>query len=324
MSIFTPDYAESIASLGEVELIRQIGHWLGAASPPPPAGIGDDCAVLEPNTAGKTIVTTDSVSYGQHFDDSVSAVDAGAKLIKRNLSDIAAMGGTPGQAVLALLCGRDISKIWLEAFFHGVRNTCLEYEVQLVGGDVSSLAAGNFSAVLTLSGTALNPILRHTAQIGDHIFVTGTLGGSIRGKHYNFKPRLQEGLWLAQQDTCSAMMDLTDGLGKDLQALLPPASSAAIDTSKVQISRAAVALASESAQPVIKHAFCDGEDYELLFTLSQTHSVESFIAKWQEAFPDLRLSCIGQITDQQQAVFVDAYTGDPLPWTHGFEHLKDT
>ncbi len=313
----------SIAALGEVRLIRQIATWLGPVSPPSPEGIGDDCAVLEPPPAGKQILTTDSVSYGQHFDDSVSPEDAGAKLIKRNLSDIAAMGGTPGPAVLALLCGPDIAVAWLERFFTGIRQACQQYGVPLVGGDVSSLAAGNFSAVLTLTGHTPTPRLRHTARPGNHIYVTGTLGGSILQKHYAFEPRLAEGRWIAAQPMCTAMMDLTDGLGKDLKTLLPPACSAAIETSRIPVSADALTLAQTSGRSPLEHAFTDGEDYELLFTLDTESDCAAFETSWANQFPEVRLSRIGSfIPSIGEAPFVDATTNAALPWTHGFEHLK--
>ena len=322
MSLFTAEQAESIASLGEVELIRKIRDWLGEASPPAPEGIGDDCAVLDINQSGKVVITTASISYAQHFDDSVSPIDAGAKLIKRNLSDIAAMGATPGPAVLALLCGPDVSTVWLEAFFVGIRETCLEYNVQLVGGDISSLAAGNFSAVLTLNGATPHPTLRDTAKIGDHIMVTGELGGSILGKHYAFQPRLEEGRWLAQQAACSSMMDLTDGLGKDLQAVLPKERSASLDLTAVPISACARELSETTGKPAIEHAFCDGEDYELLFTVDQSTALEDFVDQWRQNFPMIPLTKIGKIATGHTSVFIDQASNNPIPWTKGFEHLK--
>ena len=314
---------ESIAQLGECRLIDRIGQWLGPVSPPSPEGIGDDCAVLEPPLSGKQIVTTDSISYGQHFDDSVSAKAAGAKLIKRNLSDIAAMGGTPGPAVLALLMGPDISILWLQHFFDGVCEVCRQHDVHLVGGDISGLAPGNFSAVLTLTGTTATPRLRHTAGLGDHIYVTGTLGGSILQKHYAFEPRLAEGRWIAAQPECSAMMDLTDGLGKDLQALLPEACSAAIELTRIPIAEDAQRLAQNNGVDPMKQAFCDGEDYELLFTIAADSECEAFERRWAAQFPNLPLSRIGTfIPKASQGVFMDASTNAALPWTHGFEHLK--
>jgi thiamine-monophosphate kinase len=317
--------ADCIAHLGEVALIEKIGEWLGPVNPPAPAGIGDDCAVLEPPVGAKQIITTDSVSYGQHFDDSISAENAGAKLIKRNLSDIAAMGGTPGPAVLALLCGPDVSIQWMEGFFKGVRVECERHNVHLVGGDVSSLPEGNFSAVLTLTGSAPAPKLRHSAQLGDHSYVTGTLGGSILQKHYAFEPRLSEGQWLAAHPACHAMMDLTDGLAKDLQSILHADSSASLHLDAIPISTAAQQYAQSSGRSVLEHAFCDGEDYELLFTLNADENLKTFEADWAKQFPDIELSCIGRIQEASpKGPFIDAQTNTALPWTHGFEHLKSS
>lgn len=321
--LLSNNHADSIAQLGEVALIEKIGAWLGPVNPPAPAGIGDDCAVIEPPVDAKQIITTDSVSYGQHFDDSLSAADAGAKLIKRNLSDIAAMGGTPGPAVLALLCGPDISIKWIEDFFKGVRVQCERHGVHLVGGDVSSLPPGNFSAVLTLTGSAPTPKLRHSARLGDHIYVTGTLGGSILKKHYAFEPRLAQGRWLAAHPNCHAMMDLTDGLAKDLQSILPTDSSAALELDSIPISAAAQACAQTSGRSALDHAFCDGEDYELLFTLSSGTDLQAFENDWAKHFPDLILSAIGRIIEASpKGPFIDIKTNTALPWTHGFEHLK--
>ncbi|CAA6678307.1 MULTISPECIES: thiamine-phosphate kinase [unclassified Lentimonas] len=323
MHPFTSDPTGSVAHIGEVVLIDKISTWLGSVSPSAPHGIGDDCAVLEPIASGRQILTVDSVSYGQHFDASVSPEEAGAKLIKRNLSDIAAMGGVPGPAVLALLCSSDLSIVWLEQFFAGIRQTCERYGVSLVGGDISSLAASNFSAVLTLTGTAQTPKLRSTAIPDDHIYVTGTLGGSILGKHYTFEPRLDEGRWLAQRMHCSAQMDLTDGLAKDLKALLPVNSHAALDLDKIPIALAAKALSKQSGRSAMEHACCDGEDYELLFTMNPQVDRHSFETDWAKQFPETELTHIGVIRpSSSMGSLIDSQTNTALPWTHGFEHLK--
>ncbi|MEC9227639.1 MAG: AIR synthase related protein, partial [Verrucomicrobiota bacterium] len=142
--IFTQSYEDSIACLGERKLLSNIQKWLGSCTPPAPHGMGDDCAVLDPFFSGKPLLTTDSLTFGIHFDSNISAKDAGAKLIKRNLSDIAAMAGTPSSAVLALLCGPDVSTMWLQEFFEGVHSACLDYTVSLVGGDVSQIKKGAF------------------------------------------------------------------------------------------------------------------------------------------------------------------------------------
>jgi thiamine-monophosphate kinase len=320
--MFTTSKERSIAQIGEIGLIEKTRQWLGKVAPCAPQGMGDDCAVLKTQCEKQQLLTTDSLSYGQHFDDRLTAADAGAKLIKRNLSDIAAMGGEPGPALLNLLCGPDLSIRWLEDFIRGVSDSSLKYGVTIVGGDVSALGAGQFSAVLTLSGTVEHPLLRSGASEGDAIYVTGTLGGSILKKHYAFEPRLNEGRWLRAWGDCSAAMDLTDGLAKDLPELVPNGNAAWLDLTTIPISEDAKRLAGDP----LARTFCDGEDYELLFTVSNSADAGAFEAAWAGQFPATPLSKIGTIrpTTTTGARLINAATGEGLPWTHGFEHLKST
>lgn len=118
MNPFTPERARSVAEHGEERLIGEIRHWLGAASPRAPFGIGDDCAVV-PSTGRPMLITTDPVIFGRHFDGTVPARAVGAKLLKRNLSDIAAMGGKPVAAVVSLALAADTDLRWLRGFYLG-------------------------------------------------------------------------------------------------------------------------------------------------------------------------------------------------------------
>jgi len=323
--MFTSNKADSLRALGEIRLIAAIKEWLGPVAPPCPYGMGDDCALVDLSKVQQQILTTDSVSYGHHFDDKVSALDAGAKLIKRNLSDIAAMGGEPGPALLNLLCSPDLATDWLREFIEGIRQTCAHYEVPLVGGDISPLPEGQFTAMLSQTGQMHGePLLRGGAQPGDTIYVTGTLGGSIYHKHYSFSPRLKEGQWLAQSGHCSAMMDITDGLGKDLKALIPEGCAAYLDIEAIPLSPDAHRRAQESGCPPIEHAFCDGEDYELLFAVKQGIAPKNFEADWQRSFPELPITAIGEFQAQNgPAPYINIKTKEALPWTRAFEHLAD-
>lgn len=321
--IFTTGQSR-IECIGESSLIEDIREWLGPVAPPAPAGMGDDCAVVDVDTSGPQLLTSDSLTYGEHFDASVSASHAGAKLIKRNLSDIAAMGGVPQQALLTLLCGPDLSLEWLSEFIGGIRRCCEQYELPIAGGDVSQISPGSFSAVLALTGSCpIRPVLRSTAKRGDVIYVTGSLGGSILGKHIHFEPRLAEGRWLAGQSACTAMMDLTDGLGKDLGALLPEGSSAAIDCSQLPLANDAHSCAEQDRRSAEEHAFCDGEDYELLFTLAPDTDCENFESAWRIQFPEVEITKIGEIVQADpKGIYTDAKSGNALPWQNGFEHFK--
>jgi thiamine-monophosphate kinase len=317
----------TIAALGEKQLIKCIQEWMEESAAPAPDGIGDDCAVLHFSGDITQLLTTDSLTYRTHFDDKVSPEAAGAKLVKRNLSDIAAMGGAPGPALLNLLMAPNLSIHWLERFITGLKTECSTHGVKIVGGDISTLPTGQFTAILMQTGQLpiqQAPIYRSTAKLDDWIYVTGTLGGSILSKHHAFEPRLKEGQWLAAHSVCTALMDITDGLAKDLEALLPKHANAALNLVHIPISADAHLLSKSSKRRPIEHAFCDGEDYELLFTLSHSADKEKFEADWHHEFSNTELSCIGKLipsTDASRS-YIDADTGKPLPWTQGFEHLK--
>ncbi|HRE83950.1 MAG TPA: thiamine-phosphate kinase [Opitutaceae bacterium] len=320
---FTDIKKESIASLGESGLIRALRRWLGKSSPRTPFGIGDDCAVL-PTQTGRGLLTVDPVIYGEHFDDTVSPRSAGAKLFKRNLSDIAAMGGTPRAAVVALAFERRVKIEWLSEFYRGLAENSRNYNVPLVGGDVAQLPTG-IVATLTLFGesTGRRILTRVGAKPGDAIYVTGTLGGSRRRHHWSFSPRLHEGAWLAQQNEVRSMMDVSDGLAKDIHALVPAKACPALIAEWIPVSRDALHASRTSGRPALAHALSDGEDYELLFTLAKSASASSFESRWRQAFPRLKLSKVGQIVSssafqKESNRFVDLNT------YRGFEHLVES
>jgi thiamine-monophosphate kinase len=314
---FTARHADSVSFLGEEKLIRSIRDWLGSASPAEPFGIGDDCAVL-PASQKPQAVTVDPVIYGRHFDDSVSPQAVGAKLLKRNLSDLAAMGAHPTAAVIALTLPPDVSTRWLRGFYRGLAAASQRYHVPIVGGDVAQ-ADKVLAASLTLIGQSAGKrmLYRRGAKIGDWIYVTGALGGSLAGHHYSFEPRLKEGAWLASRAGVHSLIDLSDGLAKDLRALLPVKSEAALDPKAVPISRAAQVLAKADGRSPLHHALSDGEDYELLFTFDGKADKKAFEQAWKRTHAT-RLSCLGQIvkTGSRPSGTID------LSQYHGYEHLR--
>jgi len=298
----------SAASVGEERLIRSIRIWLGRAAPPSPAGMGDDCAVLLP-PRGRELLTIDPVVHGVHFDGRVSPRQAGAKLLKRNLSDIAAMGGRPRAAVVAIALDGRTSLAWLAGFFRGLAAESLRHGVPVVGGDVARLPGG-FVATLALTGEATGRALTRTGSLrGDWIYVTGSLGRSLpTGHHHSFKPRLAEGAWLARRKEVRAMMDVSDGLAKDLAALTPRGSEAAVYAAALP----------RRARATVREALCDGEDYELVFSVASRARRTALETAWRRAFPRTRLSCVGR--------FVRAGSVPPgalnLAEFAGYEHLR--
>lgn len=308
-SVFTRRTSDSVAALGEEKLIVAIRRWLGSASPRAPFGIGDDCAVL-PAARGPQLITVDPVIYGRHFDASIPPRAVGAKLLKRNLSDLAAMGGNPTAAVLALTLDPRTRLAWLEAFYRGLATCARRYGVSIVGGDIAQ-ADSVLAASLTLLVTASGPriLTRTGARLGDALYVTGTLGRSLQsGHHFKFSPRLAEGTWLAAQPAVRAMMDVSDGLAKDLHALTPPGAAPALEAATLPLRRGAD----------LRAALTDGEDYELVFALAARTDARAFAATWHRTFPQTRLTRIGYFARRgglsPTALRLEAFSG--------YEHLR--
>lgn len=321
MNPFSENSAGTVGALGEPKILDRVRAAFAEISPPAPRGIGDDCAVLPAVPAGifagtpHRLATTDSVVFGKHFDASVSPENAGRKLVRRNASDVAATGGVPADALLALVMSGDVSAAWFDGFLRGVAEACAECGIELVGGDAASAPAPRFfSATLALTGFAERPLARTGARLGDALFVTGTLGGSLLGKHFAFRPRLAEGRFLAAQPagTVRACIDLSDGLMKDHAALLPAGTHAEFDFDALPVSDAAGTLGGDP----IRRAFGDGEDYELLFAVAETEA-DALEKRWRERFPDVRLTRIARIA---------AGTENPelarrVPDARGYEHF---
>ena len=309
MHPFAKKSADSVTAFGEAKLITAIRRWLGAASPRAPFGIGDDCAVL-PAARGPQLITVDPVIFGRHFDAAVPPRAVGAKLLKRNLSDLAAMGGCPSAAVLALTLDPHTSLAWLEQFYRGLATCARRYRVPIVGGDIAQ-ADGVLAASLTLLGAAARPrvVTRTGARIGDSIHVTGVLGRSLAsGHHFAFHPRLAEGAWLAGRSEVRAMMDISDGLAKDLGALTPPHAKPSLEPGALPLRRGAD----------LRAALTDGEDYELVFALAAHTDAAAFARAWHRRFPRTRLTNIGHFA-RSNALSPSAVRLEDFS---GYEHLR--
>jgi thiamine-monophosphate kinase len=318
-SPFTDLPGDSIAALGEVALIQRIRAALGEACPPGQAGGGNDCAVLAlpadiaADPDARTLITVDALIYGRHFDNTAEAAAAGAKLVNRNLSDIASMGGRPGWSVVSLTADKRLRLDWLDAFCRGMSRAALAAGLQINGGDVSGGDAEAFIASMTLVGWGRRPAAREAARPGDRLLVTGRLGGSLMGRHLTFEPRLREGAWLARHPAVRAMIDVTDGLAKDLPALLAGPAQVRVDAEAIPVSTAAQRTAERSGRSACWHACNDGEDYELAIAVDPAAEA-GLVADWAAAFPELPLTAVGTVTDDSPSsdVLIDARTGGPL------------
>ena len=319
-SPFSSRLEEQITSLSETELISRIRDWLGDACPQAPEGIGDDCAVRKADFPGQYLLTTvDGVGWGTHFDHQVPPEMAGRKLLARNLSDIASMGGKPLQAVVSLWLAPQVSLDWLQRFYTGLKELALAYDVAIVGGDVSSAAEGVLIADLCLQGICEQPLLRQQVGAGDSLWVTGELGGSREGKHVSFLPRLAEGQWLRQSSWAKSMIDVSDGLAKDLPALV---GGSCVKVSALPISEAACNIAKTSDNTALYHAINDGEDYELLFAVDADRDPEGLLREWKQHFniPLTQIGVVESRTADGSFQWVDE-KGESKDVGRGYEHF---
>jgi thiamine-monophosphate kinase len=244
----------------------------------------------------------------------------GAKLLKRNLSDIAAMGGRPVAAVVSLALAPDTRIAWLRGFYLGLADCARQYGVKIVGGDITQGPKGFFGAFLTLHGesTGRRVVTRGGAKRGDRIYVTGALGGSLLGHHHRFTPRLAEGAWLAGRPEVRAMMDVSDGLAKDLESLTPPGLAPALDAGAIPVSAAARRSARQSGRTPLAHALGDGEDYELLVVMRGRSPAPAFERAWHKRFPGVKLTAIGTFAPKNHL----PAGALPLADYRGYEHLR--
>ena len=243
----------------ELALLSRLLPTLGFG-PDTVLGPGDDCAALDCGGPDLVLAAVDHLISGVHYLREATAPEAaGAKLFNRNASDIAAMGGTPRWALLALAadgCGNDE----LVEFAAGTAHAAEACGAFLVGGDIAELASPGLSASLTILGTVPRGemVTRSGAKAGDLVCVTGEIGNSFRsGHHVSFSPRLAEGRFLAREHLATAMLDVSDGLLLDAMRL------AASSHVRIEIDPAKVPLRAGAKLP---DALGDGEDYELLFT----------------------------------------------------------
>jgi thiamine-monophosphate kinase len=257
-------------------------------------GPGDDCAVLRP-PARPLLVTTDMLLEGSCFRLAEAGPRwVGRKAIAVNLSDIAAMAGVPTAAVVSVglprTCGRELA----EALYLGMREMADAFQVPLVGGDTNSWD-GPLSISVTLLGEATErgAVLRSGATVGDWVMVTGPLGGSILGHHLDFMPRVREALALHRAADLHAMIDVSDGLAKDVHHICEESRCGTVlHAEAIPITDAARELGMRDGRSPLDHALSDGEDFELVFTVSASDG-ERLLR--EQPVPGIAAARIGEI-----------------------------
>ena len=336
---------ETVADLGEFGFIAALRRRLPPASGDLKLGVGDDASWWQPESGSGILTTTDMLVAGVHFDLSyTSATDLGYKSLAVNLSDLAAMGGRPVCAYLSLALPAELKKTWLDEYIAAFLELAAEHNVQLAGGD--TVAAPELVISVTLNGLASEskPVLRSGAEIGDDIYVSGTVGDSFLGlqllqggfksstidlsaidflhcRHLRPTPRVDLGRRLAASGKVNAMLDVSDGVAADLGHLLAASGGlgAELDRAAIPLSRPAFELVTAGFTDY-RALLTGGEDYELLFTANP--AVRSKIAEIAVT-AGVALTRIGRITDTEKIFMSVNGVIEELSGRSGYDHFQD-
>ena len=284
-----------IGEFGLIDLIRkQI-----PVGPKVARGIGDDTAVLFYSKNKYLLFTTDMMAEDVHFTRKMKPYQIGHKALACNISDIAAMGGLPTFAVVSLGVPASLTVRFVEDIYKGMQALAKQFGVNIVGGD--TIRSEKIIINVALLGEVEKKYLatRDGARPGDWVFVSGPLGGSFKsGRHLSFIPRVTEARFLVQNFKPSAMMDISDGLAGDLNHMLK-ASKVGVKLDETLIPR--------HQGITLKQALSDGEDFELLFSLSSLKAKK--LLDWQEKTKRWFFYPMGQIVkDQKKLMPVQSFT----------------
>lgn len=295
-------------------------------------GIGDDCAIIEAQEKQNIAITTDTLVSGVHFPENTAPRAIGHKAIAVNLSDLAAMGAKPSWVSLALTLP-EVDEAWLSEFCAGVFELCEFYNVELIGGDTTQ---GPLSVTITAQGLVPEDsyLSRAGAKSGDWIYVTGDLGDAALALQHFYgkatveerfiaplmekldypKPRVLAGQTIRAY--ASSAIDISDGLIADLGHICQ-SSNVGANIVLDALPLSAILKNSLLEEDAINLALSGGDDYELLFTVSEDNKVGMETAL---ANAGIEIHCIGQ-TNATQTI-TTTLNNKPIPInTSGFEHF---
>ncbi len=320
---------DCVSDRGEEALLALIRKWLDTDAVRP-VGIGDDGAVIAKIWTSPMVLCADAMVEEVHFTRTFcSAASVARKLVAVNVSDVAAMGARPEFALLTTSFPAALEWSWVEAFFQGLAEAASALQFSIAGGDVTG-TPGPIHLSMSVIGECVAPqaLERSTAQLGDHVYVTGALGAAAFGLHtLRHEPgdaavrphsiqayrepqaRIDQGTTLARWGQCHAVTDISDGLSRDALRLAT-ASGVCIelDVACVPIHPE---LLSQRRLFAERLALTGGEDYELLFTCSTE--------------PPIIAHCIGRVCDGPVGV-AWVRNGQPIPPPvsdeEGFDHFE--
>jgi thiamine-monophosphate kinase len=260
------------------------------------------------------LLTSDAVVEDLHFEAGVHPEQVGRKAVSRTLSDIAAMGGEPQYLLLNIGAPSTFSVSSLESIMRAARDRAAEFGAVIAGGDLTRMDRLEIHVFCQGRVPAGQALLRSGAQVGDGLYVTGCLGGSLQGRHLEFRPRIREALWLREHVGPTAMMDLSDGLAADLPRLAAESGVGA------QVNLADLPVSADVPDRDPASALMDGEDYELLFSVPRDRA-----ADWTLAFEKefgISVCRMGEILPAGNGLVIVAQDGMDRDWPEGgYKHF---
>jgi thiamine-monophosphate kinase len=341
-----------LEEIGEPRLLAHLRARI-PGGPGVVVGVGDDAALVE--TRGTTLVSTDCLVERVHFSrDWAPPRLIGRKALTVNLSDIAAMGGTPRYAVVSLTLPGKLTLGFLDSLFDGLLERAAEAGVSIVGGNLAS-TDGPLTIDVTILGDAEKVLRRSGAQTGDLLVVTGTLGAAAaglkllaQGARLDAEGALQDtGVWtassakavtrclraqldpspplafarvLAEQDVVHAAIDLSDGLSGSIAALCEESQvSAILDRDQIPVDPQAASLERARGGDALPLALHGGEDYELLLSCAteKWDALKDVAVVW-----DLPVTIVGTVADPPPAVSLHTSNGYAPLLAKSFDHFR--
>lgn len=336
-----------IASLGEFGLIEHLTKNIELQNASSILGVGDDAAVID-HFGKQTVITTDLLVEGVHFDLIYTPLKhLGYKSVIVNLSDIYAMNAIPTQIILSIGFSNRFSLEALNEFYEGVYAACDKYGVDLVGGDTTSSQKGFIISVTAIGEVAPDKFVkRSTAQKGDLLCVSGDLGAAyvgllflerekkifmespgvqpdLEGESYVIgrllKPEARKDIvefFASQEITPTSMMDISDGLSSEILHICKESNlGCVLYEDKIPVSEEMKKAAFKFEIDPTACALSGGEDYELLFTISQSD--------YDKLVLNEQISVVGFMTEQEQGAHIITRGGSKHVITaQGWNHLK--
>ncbi|MFQ5863755.1 MAG: thiamine-phosphate kinase [bacterium] len=335
----------NLKEIGEFGLIERIKKIVDLPSQGLLVGIEDDAAAFRISKNQILLLSTDALIERIHFDVKYfSFFQLGWRAMAANLSDIAAMGGWPQYAVVTLAIPHTMQVESVEEMYRGMKTVADEFHTTIIGGDTSQSPNGILISLAVVGQVAESELTRRSgAQIGDPLFVTGTLGSSQAGlrvlksqnawlkekyatvieRHLSPKPRLKEANFLATHFPIHSMIDISDGLAPDLGHICKQSGVGAIVFGdQLPIDADTKGTAEYFGDDPVEYVLYGGEDFELLFTVPEENATE-LQKKFHKMFG---ISCakIGQIIDKTEGIYLEKSDNKKTALiSKGYDHFRE-